>query len=86
MVSVLEHLYVGYYNAGSKKKAREHVNEKNVGNYIMCPAVTKKLRHVFGDKSLMKSYQKPQKLINRQIELFSNPDDWVLDLFSNTCI
>ena len=41
---------VGYYDAISKKKARAHVNERNFLNYIMCPAVTKKLRHVSGDK------------------------------------
>ena len=75
---------MGYYNAISKKKARAHVNERNVVNYIMCPVVTKKLCHVSGDKSLVNPYQKPQRLINRLVELFSNPDDWVLDLFSRT--
>ena len=84
MVSAVEHLSVGYYDAITKKKARAHVNERNVVNYIMCPAVTKKLRHVSGEKSLVNPYQKPQRLINRLIELFSNPDDWVLDLFSGT--
>ena len=69
----------------SKKKARAHVNERNVLNYIVCPMVTKKLHHV-GDKSLVNPYQKPQRLINWLIELFSNPDEWVLDLFSRTCI
>ena len=82
MVSVVEHLSVGYYNAISKKKARAHVNKRNVVNYTMCQAVTKKLRHVSGDKSLVNLYQKPQRLINHLIELFSNPDDWVLHLFS----
>ena len=52
MVSAVEHLCVGYYDAISKKKARAHVKERNVLNYIMCPTVTKKLRHVSGDKSL----------------------------------
>ena len=86
MVSAVEHLCVGYYDAISKKKARAHVNERNVLNYIMCPAVTKKLCHVSGDKSLVNPYQKPQRLINRLIELFSNPDEWVLDLFPGTGI
>ena len=84
MVSVVEHMCVGYYDAISKKKAQAHVNERNVVNYIMCPVVTKKLHHVSGDKSLVNPYQKPQRLINRLVELFSNPDDWVLDLFSRT--
>ena len=42
MVSAVEHLCVGYYDAISKKKAWAHVNERNVLNYIMCPTVTKK--------------------------------------------
>ena len=75
MVSAVEHLCVGYYDAISKKKARAHVNERNVLTYIMCPAMTKKLRHVSGDKSLVNPYQKSQRLINWLIELFSIPDD-----------
>ena len=86
MVSAVEHLCVGYYDAISKTKAQAHVNERNVLNYIMYPTVTKKLRHVSGDKSLVNPYQKPQRLNNRLIELFSNPDEWVLDLFSGTGI
>ena len=57
MVSAVEHLRVGYYNAIMKKKARAHVNERNVVNHIICPTVMKKLRHVFGDKSLVKPYK-----------------------------
>ena len=67
MVSVVEHLSVGYYDAISKKKAGAHVNERNVLNYNMCPTVTKKIHHVSGDKSLVNPYQKPQRLINRLI-------------------
>ena len=43
MVSAIEHLCVGYYDAITKKKVQAHVNERNVVNYIMCPTVTKKL-------------------------------------------
>ena len=75
MVSAMEHLCVGYYDAITKKKAWAHVNERNVVNYIMCPTVTKKLRHVSGDKSLVNPYQKTQRLINHFIKLFSNPND-----------
>ena len=53
MVNVVEHLCMGYYDAISKKKARAHVHERNVVNYIMCPVVTKKLHHVSADKSLV---------------------------------
>ena len=56
MVSAIEHLCVGYYDAISKEKPRAHVNERNVLNYIMCPTVTKKLRHVSGNKSLVNPY------------------------------
>ena len=77
MVSVVEHLCVGYYDVILKKKAQAHVNERNVVNYIMCPTVTKKLRHVSGDKSLVNLYQKPQRLMNRLIVLFCNPHEWV---------
>ena len=62
MVSAVEHLCVGHYDAISKKKARAHVNERNVLNYIMCPAVTKKLRHVSSDKILINPYQKRKDL------------------------
>ena len=48
MVSAVEHLCVGYYDAITKKKVWAHVNERNVVNYIMCPTVTKKLCHVCG--------------------------------------
>ena len=84
MVSDVEHMCVGYYDAISKKKAWAHVNERNVVNYIMCPVVTKKLHYVSCDKTQVNSYQKPQCLINRLIDLFSNPYDWVLDLFCGT--
>ena len=85
MVSAVDHISVGYYDSITKK-VRAHVNERSVVNYIMCPAMTKKLRHISGDKSLVNPYQKPQRLINCLIELFPDLDDWVLDLFSSTCI
>ena len=81
-VHYLNRIKTNITHAISKKKARAHVNERNVLNYIMFPVLTKKLRHVFGNKSLVNPYQKPQQLINRLIELFSNPDEWVLDQFS----
>ena len=58
MVSVVEHICVGYYDSITKK-VQSHVNERNVVNYIMCLAVTKTLRHISGDKSLVNPYQKP---------------------------
>ena len=58
----------------------------NVMNYIMCPTGTNKVGYVSSNESLVNPYQKPQRLINHLIEQFSNPDDWVLDLFSRTGI
>ncbi len=77
---------VGYYDEIRKKRVREHCNENGLSSTFYCPAVTKKLRHVAGDKSLVNPYKKPQRLINRLVEIFSNVDDWVLDLFSGTSI
>ena len=69
MVSVVQQMGMGYYDTISKKKAQVHVTKRNVVNYIMCPAVMKKLWHVFGDKSLVNPYQNPERLINRSAEL-----------------
>ena len=80
------HLCRGYYDSITKKKHGAQVNERNVVNQFMCPTVRKKLHHVSGDKSLINTYQKPQRLINRLIELFSNLDEFVLDLFFGTGI
>jgi DNA modification methylase len=77
---------VGFYDQISKKRVREHCNENGLSSTFFFPAVTRKLRHVAGDKSLVNPYQKPQRLINRFLDLFSNIDDWILDLFSGTGI
>ncbi|KAH7404473.1 hypothetical protein KP509_15G027200 [Ceratopteris richardii] len=83
-VSATECITVGYYDEVSKRRVREHCNENGISNVLMFPAVTKKLRHVAGDMTLVNPYQKPRKLIMRLLQLFSNDDDWVLDLFSGT--
>ena len=85
-VSNTELLTVGFFYEISKRCLREHCNENGIPSTFFCPAVTKKLRHVAGEKSLVNPYQKPQRLISRLVELFSNTDDWVLDLFSGTSI
>ena len=33
---------------------------------------------------IVNTYQKPQLLINYLIDIFSNEEDWVLDLFSGS--
>ena len=83
-VSNIELMTVGYYDEISKRRVREHCNENGLPSTFFYPAVTKKLRHVAGEKSLVNPYQKPQRLISRLLQLFSNSDDWILDLFSGT--
>jgi hypothetical protein len=85
-VSNTKSISVGFYNQISKKTVREHCNENGLLSTFFFPTVTRKLRHVAGDKSLEKPYQKPQRLINWFLDLFSNVDDWILNLFSSTCI
>ena len=36
------------------------------------------------ERGLVNPYQKPQRLMMRLIEMFSNEGDWILDLFSGT--
>ena len=67
---------VGYFDEISKRRVREHCTENGISSTFFCPAVTKKLRHVAGEKSLVNPYQKPQRLITRLFELFLNVDDW----------
>ena len=43
-------------------------------------------RVLIDEGNLVAECQKPKRLINHLIELFSNPNDWVLDLFSGTGI
>ena len=43
------------------------------------------MRHVTTtERGLVNPYQKPQRLMMRLIEMFSNEGDWILDLFSGT--
>lgn len=83
-LSCTEYLTVGYFDSISKRRIRDHVTEDRVSNVLQFPAVTRKLRHVVGAKTIVNPYQKPQRLMNRLIDLFSLPDDWILDLFAGT--
>ena len=80
----MEYITVGYFDEIKKQRVKEHSNEGGCSNLLVYPAVTRKLRHISGDKSLVNPYQKPQRLIMRLLELFSDEGDWVLDLFSGT--
>ena len=56
-------------------------------NLLVYPVVTCKLRHVTTTEcGLVNPYQKPQRLMVRLVEMFSNEDDMILDLFSGTGI
>ena len=82
-VNSMEYITIGYFDE-IKKRVKEHSNEGGCSNLLVYPAVTRKLRHISGDKGLVNPYQKPQRLIMRLLELFSDEGVWVLDLFSRT--
>ena len=78
---------VGYFDEIKKRRIEEHSNEVRGSNLLVYPAVTWKLRHVTTiEWGLVNPYQKPQRLMMCLIEMFSVEGDWILDLFSGTCI
>ena len=84
-VNAIEYITVGYYDEIKKQRIKEHSNEVGGSNLLVYPAVTRKLRHVTTtERGLVNPYQKPQRLMMRLIEMFSNEGDWILDLFSGT--
>ena len=85
-VSNNELMRVSFSDQISKRRVREHYTKNGMSSSFFCSTMTKKLRHATGEKSFVKPYQKLQRLITRLVELFPNVDDWVLDLFSDTCV
>ena len=86
-VNAIEYITVGYSNEIKKQRIKEHSNEVGCSNLLVYPTVTRKLRHVATiERGLVNPYQKPQRLMMRLIEMFSNEGDWILDLFSGTSI
>ncbi|KAJ7567409.1 hypothetical protein O6H91_02G146000 [Diphasiastrum complanatum] len=85
LFSSFEMISIGYFDGLEKKRVKAHCNE-DCNNVFNFPAVTRKLRHIEGSHALVDPYQKPQRLINRLITLFSNQEEWLLDLFARTCI
>ena len=84
-VNAIEYIIVGYYDEIKKQRIKEHSNEVGGSNLLVYPTVTRKLRHVtMTERGLVNPYQKPQCLMMRLIEMFSNEGDWILDLFSGT--
>lgn len=59
------------------------VGNTDFGNHFDFPTVTKKLKNPMTG-SVACPYQKPQQLVNKLIEMFSHPADWILDLFSGS--
>ena len=52
---------------------------------MVYPTVTRNLRHVTTtERALVNPYQKPQRLIMRLLEMYSNEGDSILDLFAST--
>ena len=84
-VNSIEYITIGYYDEIKNQKIKEHSNEVGGSNLLVYLAVTRKLRHVTTTKrGLVNPYQKPQRLMMRLIEMFSNEGDWILHLFSRT--
>ena len=83
-VNVIEYIIVGYFDEIRKQRIKEHSNEVGGSNLLVYPTVTRKLQHVTITGGLVNPYQKPQRLIMRLLEMFSNEGDWILDLFSGT--
>ena len=84
-VNVIEYRIVAYFDEIRKQRIKEHSNEVGGSNLLVYPTITRKLRHVTTTKrGLVNPYQKPQRLIMRLLEMFSNEGDWILDLFSGT--
>ena len=76
-VNAIEYITVGYYDEIKKERIKEHSNEVGGSNLLVYPAITRKLRHVTTrERGLVNPYQKPQCLMMRLIEMFSNEGDW----------
>ena len=80
----MEYITIGYFDEIKKQRVKEHSNERGFSNFLVYPTVTRKLRHISRDKSLVNPYKKPQRLIMPLLELFSDEGDLVLGLFSGT--
>ena len=84
-VNAIKYITVGYNDEIKKQRIKEHSNEVRGSNLLVYPTVTRELRHVTTtEHGLVDPYQKPQLLMMRLIEMFSNEGDWILDLFSGT--
>ena len=83
--NAIEYISVGYYDEIKRQRIKGHSNEAGESNLLVYPAVTQKLQHVTTtERGLVNPYQKPQRLMMRLIEMFSNEGDWIMDLFSGT--
>ena len=71
----MEYITVGYFDVIKKQRVKEHSKLGGCSNIFVYHAVTRKLRHISGDKGLVNPYQKPQRLIMWLLELFSNEGD-----------
>ena len=84
-VNAIEYITVGYFDEIKKQRIKEHSNEVGGSNLLVYLEITRKLWHVTTTKrGLVNSYQKPQWLIMRLIEMFPSEGDWICDLFYGT--
>ena len=84
MIHAFEMMSIGYYSLVEKSKTVLHCARRNVSNVFHFPAVTRKLRFLDGVKGIINPYQKPQRLINELLDLYTVRDDWVCDFFAGT--
>ncbi len=86
MLSKVEYMHVAYWSFDGKR-CMEHFNTaacSDFSNVLEFPAVTQKLQDPSAQGRIVNHYQKPQKLINKLLDMFSRPGDWVLDAFSGS--
>ena len=86
LLSSCEYLHVAYWSFDGKR-TMDHFNTaacSNFSNVLQFPAVLQKLQDPSAQGRIVNHYQKPQKLINHLLDMFSRPGDWVLDAFSGS--
>ncbi len=86
MLSKLEYMHVAYWSFDGKR-SMDHFNIaacSDFSNVLKFPAVLQKLQDPSAQGRIVNYYQKPQKLINKLLDMFSRPGEWVLDAFSGS--
>ena len=82
MIHAFETMSIGYFAIVEKSNTILHCARRNVSNVFHFRVVTMKLRFLDGMKGIINPYQKPQRLINELLDLYTIRDDWVCDFFA----